>query len=113
MAQLPRDENRVTTLGGASTLDGITPIPIGADPVTKRLLVDANINATDIEIGAVEIKNSTDDTREATTVDGKKVQVIDENRTEEVTVAQLEAQILAYENAIVELRAKLAEIAKL
>lgn len=40
MAQAPRDQNSVPTLLGASSSDGITPIPIYADPVTHRLLVD-------------------------------------------------------------------------
>ncbi len=37
---LPRDNNRITTLGGTSNADGVTPVAIYADPVTHRLLVD-------------------------------------------------------------------------
>lgn len=40
MAQAPRDENFVPTLLGVSNADGTTPVPIYADPVTHRLLVD-------------------------------------------------------------------------
>ncbi len=41
MAQAPRDQNRIPTLLGTSNADGITPIPVYADPVTHRLLVDS------------------------------------------------------------------------
>ncbi len=41
MADASRDGNFVTTLLGASTIDGTTPIKVWADPVTHRLLVDA------------------------------------------------------------------------
>ena len=39
-------------------------------------------------------------TKVAKEVDGKEVTVIDENRTEQVTVAQLESQKVSYQNAI-------------
>lgn len=51
--------------------------------------------------------------KEVETVDGKKVTVIDEQRTEQVTVEQLENQKKSYQNAITEIDRKLAEIAKL
>ena len=57
----PRDENRITALLGTSQADGVTPIPIYADDSTNALLVE--LSTGDIQIGAVEIKNSTDDTR--------------------------------------------------
>lgn len=38
---LPRDANRVTVIGGASSSDGSTPVAIYADPITHRLLVSA------------------------------------------------------------------------
>ena len=43
MAQARRDENRVPTLIGASTLDDTTPIRAWIDPTSHRLLVDADI----------------------------------------------------------------------
>lgn len=58
-----RDENRVTALLGETSLGTGATVPVYADPSTHRLYVDALISAGDIEIGAVEIKNSTDDTR--------------------------------------------------
>lgn len=41
MAQASRDENFVPTLLGASTVDGVTPVKVYANPVTHRLLVDS------------------------------------------------------------------------
>lgn len=38
MAEAPRDQNRVTTLIGTSSSDGITPIPIEVDPSTGALI---------------------------------------------------------------------------
>lgn len=43
MAQARRDQNRVPTLIGASTVDDETPIRAWIDPTTHRLLVDAEI----------------------------------------------------------------------
>lgn len=49
MATAKRDENKVTTLLGVSSSDGITPIVIWADPTTHRLLVDvAGAGAGDV-----------------------------------------------------------------
>mgnify|MGYP001407009312 CR=1 FL=1 len=73
--QSVRDENRVPSLLGASSLDGTTPITAYVDPTTHELLVNASIDAGDIEIGAVEIKNSTDDTR--ATVSTKGLHIFD------------------------------------
>lgn len=70
MAQSKRDENRITTLIGVSELDTTTPTLVAVDPTTNRLLVDASIDTSDIEIGAVEIKNSTDDTRATVNANG-------------------------------------------
>lgn len=50
MVSFPREENRVPVIGGVSSIDSTTPVPIGADPTTKRLLVDASI--TDPTTGA-------------------------------------------------------------
>ena len=43
---LPRDANRVTVIGGASSSDGSTPVAIYADPITHRLLVSATGGGT-------------------------------------------------------------------
>lgn len=40
MADASRDGNFVTTLLGASSVDGKTPVRVYADPTTHRLLVD-------------------------------------------------------------------------
>lgn len=40
MAQAPRDQNRVTALLGTSSVDGVSPVVLWADPTTHRLLVD-------------------------------------------------------------------------
>jgi len=39
MAEAKRDNNRVTTLMGVSSVDGVTPVEIYVDPATGRLLV--------------------------------------------------------------------------
>lgn len=44
MSEANRDQNRVTTLTGTSDVDQETPINIGADPITKELLVQATLN---------------------------------------------------------------------
>lgn len=41
MAQASRDENRIPTLLAVSSVDGVTPVTVYADPVTHRLLVDS------------------------------------------------------------------------
>lgn len=41
MAQASRDQNNVPTLLGVSSSDGVTPIPIYANPTTHRLLIDS------------------------------------------------------------------------
>jgi hypothetical protein len=63
MTRFQRDENYIPIIGGESSLSATTILPAKINPVTGGLLVDATIVAGDIEIGAVEIKNSTDDTR--------------------------------------------------
>lgn len=40
MASAPHDDNHVATLLAVSNIDGVTPLPVYADPVTHRLLVD-------------------------------------------------------------------------
>ncbi len=42
MAEARRDGNFVTTLLGASEIDGDTPVVIWADPVTHELLVKSS-----------------------------------------------------------------------
>lgn len=41
LAQAKRDNNRVTTWLGVSSVDGVTPINIVIDSVTGRVLMDA------------------------------------------------------------------------
>lgn len=36
----PRDNNRIATLGATSSVDGVTPVAVYADPTSHRLLVD-------------------------------------------------------------------------
>ena len=38
---LPRDNNRVTVIGGTSSVDGVTPVAVYVDPTTHRILVDS------------------------------------------------------------------------
>ena len=73
--QAKHDENRVTTLIGVSSADYETTTTIAVNPTTHAMLVDANITTGDIEIGAVEIKNSTDDTRATVGANGLHVDV--------------------------------------
>jgi len=42
MAEAKRDQNHVTTLMAVSSVDGVTPVLLYADPTTHRLLVDSN-----------------------------------------------------------------------
>ena len=39
----PRDANRIPAIQGTSNAAGVTPVNIGADPVTKRVLVSGTI----------------------------------------------------------------------
>ena len=48
MAQAARDENNVTTLLAVSSVDGVTPVTLYADPVTHRLLV--SVSASNLSI---------------------------------------------------------------
>lgn len=59
MANAKKDENRVSTLLGVSSTDGVTPVRIYADSVTHRLYVDlaggggfTNLTATGTVDGA-------------------------------------------------------------
>jgi hypothetical protein len=45
MAQARKDENFVSTLIGASTVDDLTPVRAWIDPTSHRLLVDADIQS--------------------------------------------------------------------
>ena len=40
MVSLPRDNNRITVIGGVSSVDGVTVVPPYVDPITHRVLVD-------------------------------------------------------------------------
>lgn len=62
MSEAPRDQNRVTTLIATSNADGTTPVPLWADPVTHRLLVDATGGSTfytDTLSGTIDGANKT------------------------------------------------------
>lgn len=50
MAEAKRDQNYVTTILATSSVDGVTPVNVWADPVTHRLLVD-NASSSSITIG--------------------------------------------------------------
>jgi len=63
MTQAKRDTNRVTTLIGVDKDDAITPRNVAVDAATGEMLVQTTITAGDIQIGAVEIKDATTDTR--------------------------------------------------
>lgn len=57
MAQAKRDQNSVTTLLAVSSVDGITPVVLWADPTTHRLLVDAGTGVS----GSVYVTIGTSD----------------------------------------------------
>lgn len=40
MANAKKDQNRIPTLTGVSSTDGVTPINVYVDPITHRLYVD-------------------------------------------------------------------------
>lgn len=48
MTNARRDDNRVPTLLGVSSADGITPIPIQVNPVTGRMLAEAALGGGDM-----------------------------------------------------------------
>lgn len=49
---LPRDANSVAVVGGVSSVDGVTPVAIYANPVTHRLLVSAaSSGVTEVDTG--------------------------------------------------------------
>jgi hypothetical protein len=61
--QLAQDDNS-REVAGAITNDSLQEIRnLRVDPTTGRLLVDSNLTVQDIQIGAVEIKDSTTDNR--------------------------------------------------
>lgn len=55
---LPRDNNRITVIGGTSSADGTTPVTIYVDPTSHRALVDLAGNG-DITIGTSTITGGT------------------------------------------------------
>ena len=63
MSEAKLDQNRNPALIGVSENDFATPINVAVDPTTHELLVKGDLLTSDIEIGAVEIKNAGDDTR--------------------------------------------------
>lgn len=98
MANAKRDENRVPTLLGVSSVDGITPTLAAVNPSNNKLQVEADvtIETGDIEIGAVEIKDATTDTRATVGANGLYVDVrTDVNTLEKTptTVASAQATV--------------------
>jgi hypothetical protein len=76
MANAKRDANRVPTLIGVSSADGKTPRLVEIDPNTGEVLVKASVTvSSDIEIGAVEIKDGGSDTRATVGANGLEVEV--------------------------------------
>jgi hypothetical protein len=58
MPNAKHDANRVPSLIGVSSTDGETPVPIEADPITRRLLVNSTLSGTlDLEIKAGTLSN--------------------------------------------------------
>ena len=55
---LPRDNNRITVIGGTSSTDGTSPVTIYVDPTTHRMKVDASSTANLI-IGTSTITSGT------------------------------------------------------
>ena len=51
---LPKDANRISVIGGTSSVDGVTPTTIYVDPVTHRLKVDASAS-TSLTVGTSTI----------------------------------------------------------
>lgn len=49
MANARKDNNRIPTLLGTSSVDGVTPVLIYADPITHRLKVD-NIGGSSLTL---------------------------------------------------------------
>ena len=75
MSQARRDENRVATLIGVDSVLFTTPTLVAVNPTTRAMLVEASITTGDIEIGAVEIKDGTTDTRAVVGTDGLQTHV--------------------------------------
>lgn len=72
MTEARRDANSVATLLGVSNVDGLTPVLVYIDPVTHRILVDAAVSISSIQIAG----NSTyaDGSKNVTTA-GTRVQL--------------------------------------
>ena len=83
MAEAKRDQNRVTTILGTSNVDDITPVNVGADPVTKRLLTHSTGDTSgktqftgDVSISKSVVGNVTTYTKTGVTNDGHTTQTI-------------------------------------
>lgn len=48
MAEAKRDENHVTTILGVSNVDGVTTIPVQADPSNHALKIDNGLAGSDL-----------------------------------------------------------------
>lgn len=49
MAQAKRDQNRIPTLIGVSTVDGTTPLPVFANPTTHALTASLSVGIMPLE----------------------------------------------------------------
>ena len=66
-----RDENRISTLIGASDTDGITPLPVYANPISHRLYTSNGDTGTDYGRGvAVRDENRVSVLMAVSSVDG-------------------------------------------
>jgi hypothetical protein len=79
MAQAARDENRVTTLIGVSSVDLVTPARVAVDPTTGHLLLDiydtSKATAKTLQTVTGSVNNGTSNTVIAA-VTGKRIKVI-------------------------------------
>lgn len=63
MSSNRRDDNRVPNISGVRSDTFLGSVEPAVDPNTHEMLVKGTLTTSDIEIGAVELKNGTDDTR--------------------------------------------------
>ena len=63
MSNASRDQNRVPTLLGVSSVDGVTPIAIKVNPVTNAVLIDLSTSTTTFSDNAFTIQDDLDNTK--------------------------------------------------
>lgn len=67
MAEAKRDSNRIPTLLGVSSVDGVTPVNVYVDPVTHRLLIDSATVGTVTSVSVVTANGVSGSVATATT----------------------------------------------